>query len=105
MEYINNLKNKIDNSNIIDNSFIQDRLRVTISYSCFERYKSYVMEFMRQGFVFAIYLDDNFDYSSENIKFLELFDKIFIENKKYYYKDMKNNVKIKDRIITIDEVK
>ena len=63
------------------------------------------MEFMRQGFVFAIYLDDNFDYSSENIKFLELFDKIFIENKKYYYKDMKNNVKIKDRIITIDEVK
>lgn len=90
---------------IIDNSFIQDRLRVTISYSCFERYKSYVMEFMRQGFVFAIYLDDNFDYSSENIKFLELFDKIFIENKKYYYKDMKNNVKIKDRIITIDEVK
>ena len=24
MEYINNLKNKIDNSNIIDNSFIYD---------------------------------------------------------------------------------
>lgn len=91
--------------NIIDNTFIQDRLRIVIDYSCFERYKSYVMEFMRQGFVFAIYLDEKFDYSSENIKFLELFDRIFIEKSKYYYKDMKNNGKIRDRIITIDEVK
>lgn len=91
--------------NIIDNTFIQDRLRIVIDYACFERYKSYVMDFMRQGFVFAIYLDDKFDYSSENIKFLELFDRIFIEKSKYYYKDMKNNGKIRDRIITIDEVK
>lgn len=91
--------------NIIDNTFIQDRLRVVVNYSTFERYKSYVMEFMRQGFVFAISLDENFDYSTENIKFLELFDRIFIENGKYYYKDMKNNGKIRDRIITIGEVK
>ena len=63
------------------------------------------MEYMRQGFVFAIYLDEKFDYSSENIKYLELFDKIFMENDKYYYKDMKNNGKIRDRIITIGEVK
>lgn len=90
--------------NIIDNVYIQDKIRSVITYSCFMRYKSYVMEFMRQGFVFAIYLDEDFEYSSENIRFLELFDKIFIENSKYYYKDMKNNVKIGNRIIGISEV-
>jgi hypothetical protein len=63
------------------------------------------MEFMRQGFVFAIQLDDKFDYSTDNIKFLELFYRIFIEKSKYYYKDMKNNGKIRDRIISVDEVK
>ena len=52
-----------------------------------------------------MYLDEKFEYSSDNIKFLELFDRIFIEKNKYYYKDMKNNGKIRDRIISIDEVK
>lgn len=91
--------------NTIDNTYIQDKLRIVITFACFERYKSYVMEFMRQGFVFAISLDENFDYSSENIKFLELFDRIFMKKSKYYYNDMKNNGKIRNRIITIDEVK
>lgn len=90
---------------IIDNTFIQDKLRIVITFSTFERYKSYVMDFMRQGFVFAINLDEKFDYSSDNIKFLELFDRIFIEKNKYYFKDMKNNVKISNRIISVDEVK
>ena len=34
----------------------------------------------------------------------ELFDKIIIDGNKYYYKDMKKRGKIKDRIITVDEV-
>lgn len=91
--------------NIIDNIFVQDRFRVVISYECFVRYKTYVTEFMRNGFIFALYLDDSFDYSSKNIEFLELFDKILLNSSKYYYKDMKNNGKIKDRIVNIDEVK
>ena len=59
---------------------------------------------MRAGFIFAIRLDDSFDYNSENIEFMELFDKIFINSDKYYYKDMKKNVKIKNRIVSVDEV-
>ncbi len=90
--------------NIIDNPFVQDRFRVVVTYKCFTRYKSYVMEYMRLGFVFAIELDESFDYSSSSIEFLELFEKIFIQNDKYYYKDMKNNGKIKDRIVSVDEV-
>jgi len=43
--------------------------------------------------------------SSENIEYLELFDSILLNSSKYYYKDMKKNAKIKNRIINIDEVK
>jgi len=90
---------------IIDNVFMQDRIRSIVTYECFKRYKSYVMELMRKGFVFAIYLDESFDYSSENIEYLELFESILLNSKKYYYKDMKNDGKIKSRIIDVDEVK
>lgn len=91
--------------NIIDNLFIQDRIRIVISYKCFLRYGTYVREYMRKGYFFAIILDDSFDYSSDNIQYLELFEKIFFDFNKYYYKDMKKSVKIKDRIISVDEVK
>lgn len=90
---------------IIDNVFLQDKIRIVITYQCFMRYKSYVREYMRQGFFFAIQLDDSFDYSSDNVEYLELFEKIFIDSSKYYYKDMKNNVKIKNRVVSVDEVK
>lgn len=91
--------------NIVDNVFIQDRIRIVITFECFSKYGSYVREYMRNGFFFAIILDDTFDYCSENIQYLELFEKIFIDFNKYYYKDMKKSVKIKDRIVSIDEVK
>lgn len=91
--------------NIIDNLFVQDRIRIVITYKCFERYGSYIREYMRKGFFFAIILDDSFDYSSENIQYLELFEKIFLDFSKYYYKDMKKSVKIRDRIVSVDEVK
>lgn len=90
---------------IIDSPFVQERFNVVITYKCFMRYKSYVREYMRQGFTFALYLDSSFEYSSENTELLELFNKIFIDSGKYYYKDMKKSVKIKDRIVNIDEVK
>lgn len=90
---------------IVDNPFIQDRVRIIINYKCFVRNKADIMEFIRNGFVFALFLDDSFEFSSDNIEYLELFDKILIKTDKYYYKDMKNNGKIKSRIISVDEVK
>lgn len=91
--------------NIVDSPFVQDRFVLVITYKCFMRYKSYVREYMRKGFAFSLYLDSSFEYTSENTEFLELFKKIFIDPKKYYYKDMKKRAKIKDRIVNIDEVK
>ncbi len=98
-------KNKISSLfSLIDNSYIQDKLRLVVDFHTFSRYKSYVTEYMRQGFIFVIYLDDSFDYSSDNIELLELFEKILLHNDKYYYKDLKKSGKIKNRIISVDEV-
>ena len=98
-------KNKINSLfGLIDNAYVQDKIRVVVDFKTFNRYKTYVTEFMRKGFIFAIYLDDTFDYNSENIEFLELFEKILLHDDKYYYKDLKKNGKIKNRIISVDEV-
>ena len=88
----------------IDSVYIQDKIILVVTYACFKRYKTYVTELMRSGFIIAIKLDDSFDYNSENIEFMELFEKIFINSDKYYYKDMKKNVKIKNRVVSIGEV-
>ena len=90
---------------IIDNVFVQDKIRIVISFACFIRYKSYVMQLMRNGFVFALFLDDSFDYCSDNLLYLETFDKILLYSSKYYYKDMINNGKIGSRVVSIAEVK
>jgi hypothetical protein len=60
---------------------------------------------MRQGFHFALYLDDTFEYCTENLEYLELFENILIQSSKYYYKDMEKNAKINKRIISVNEVK
>lgn len=91
--------------NVIDNQFIVEKLRLVVTYECFVRYRTYILELMRKGFIFAIYLDESFDYSSENIEYLVTFDKILMLNGKYYYKDMLNNGTINSRIIVVDEVK
>ena len=98
-------KIKINNLfSLIDNPYIQDKLRLVVDFKSFAKYRGYVTEYMRQGFIFAVYLDESFDYSSDNIEFLELFEKILLHNDKYYYKDLKKNGKIKSRIISVDEV-
>lgn len=99
-------KNKLNRIvGVIDNPFIQDKVRIVVTFECFMRYKSYILELKRQGFIFVIYLDKSFDYCSDNIEYLEIFDKIIMENGKYYNKDMLKNDKIGDRIIRVDEVK
>jgi hypothetical protein len=89
---------------LIDSPYVQDKLRLVVDFKSFAKYRGYVTEYMRQGFIFAVYLDESFDYSSDNIEFLELFEKILLHNDKYYYKDLKKNGKIKSRIISVDEV-
>ena len=89
----------------IDNNFMLDHIILVINFVCFKRYRIYIMQLMRQGFYFALYLDDTFEYCTENLEYLELFENILIQSSKYYYKDMEKNAKINKRIISVNEVK
>lgn len=91
-------------TSLIDNEYIADKIRLLINFDTFDRFRTYIFELMKQGFVFDIFLDDKFNYSSENIEYLVTFEKIFMLKDKYYYKDMTNNDKIKDRIEIVDGV-
>lgn len=89
---------------VIDNDFMLEKIRLIVDFKCFKRYRTYILELMRAGFAFAIYLDESFDFCSDNIEYLVTFEKIFMEKDKYYYKDMLKDGKIKDRIVIVDGV-
>ncbi len=89
---------------LIDNEFIADKIRLLINFDTFDRFRTYIFELMKKGFIFDIYLDDKFNYSSENIEYLITFEKIFMQKDKYYYKDMTKNGTIKGRIEIVDGV-
>ena len=99
-------KQKKKNSllNIIDNEYIIEHINLVVTFDCFTRYRTYIMELMHDGYQFTLSLDKTFDYSSDNLEYLEVFNNIFMLKDKYYYKDMLNNAKIGKRIIIVDEV-
>ena len=101
VEYIGKLWSMIVWGN---KKYIADKIRLLINFDTFDRFRTYIFELMKQGFVFDIFLDDKFNYSSENIEYLVTFEKIFMLKDKYYYKDMTNNDKIKGRIEIVDGV-
>ncbi len=89
---------------IIDNEYVVDKIRIVINFDTFDRFRTYIFELMKRGFIFDIFLDDKFNYSSDNIEYLVTFEKIFMLKDKYYYKDMTKNGTIKGRIEIVDGV-
>lgn len=89
---------------VIDNDFMLEKIRLIVDFKYFKRYRTYILELMRAGFAFAIYLDETFDFCSDNVEYLVTFEKIFMEKDKYYYKDMLKDGKINDRIVIVGGV-
>lgn len=89
---------------IIDNEFIIEHINLVITFDAFVQNKSNVIELMHKGFQFTVSLDKTFDYCSDNLEYLEIFNNIFMLKDKYYYKDMLKNGKLGKRIIIVDEV-
>ncbi len=89
---------------IIDNDFIIEHINLVITFAAFKLHKNFIIELMHRGFIFTISLDKTFDYCSDNLEYLEMFNNIFMLKDKYYYKDMLNNDKLGKRIIIVDEV-
>ncbi len=89
---------------IIDSEYIIEHIELVITFDCFQKNRDIVLELKHEGYQFTLSLDKSFDYSTDNLEYLEIFDYIFTLKDKYYYKDMVNNAKIGKRIKIVDEV-
>lgn len=88
--------------NSLDNVAVQDKACLKIRHEYFIENKDKVYELMREGFRFAIILDNSFEVNYKNIENLKMF-KFVIVNKdwKQYSEIVKFNDEIKNNIIEI----
>ena len=85
--------------NIINNAAVQDKVNLKITYKEFLENKEIIYELMRNGFRFAIVLDNSFKPQYSNFEKLKTFN-YTIANKdlKYYEKVIANESIIKNLI-------
>jgi hypothetical protein len=85
--------------NIISNSAIQDKLNLKIKYKEFLENKEQIYNLMRDGYRFAIVLDNSFEMNIQNIEKLSMFNFIIVsKNLENYEELMKYEDKIKNMI-------
>ena len=84
--------------NIINNLATQDKICLKLRHENFLKKKNEVYELMREGYRFALIIDNSFEVSYKNLEMLKMFKYIIIdkESKKYSemmeYKDSLENV-------------
>lgn len=85
---------------VIDNSAIQDKVFLKIYYQDFEDNKEIIYSLMKEGFRFAIIIDDNFKPILMNLKKLSVFKYMLVpEQSKNYEKIKENEGKLINTII------
>lgn len=87
--------------NIIDNPAAQDKICLKINYKGFSENKDEVYELMRQGFKFAILVDDTMDTSFATMEKLNAFSYILISKNLKYYNEIMEDKVILNNIIEI----
>lgn len=87
---------------IIDNAIIQDKLCLKIRYEYFIENKEAVYELMREGYRFAIILDNSFEANYKNMENLKMFKYVILNKEsKQYGQVMQFNEEVKNNIIEI----
>lgn len=85
---------------VIDNAAIQDKIFLKIYYQDFEENKELIYSLIKQGYRFAIIIDDSFKPTLMNIKKLSIFEFLLVpEQCKNYEKIKENENKIINTII------
>ena len=88
--------------NIIDNAVIQDKLCLKIRHEHFIENKEAVYELMREGYRFAIILDNSFEANYKNMENLKMFKYVLLnKDSKQYGQVMQFNKEVKNNIIEI----
>ena len=88
---------------IINNSAIQDKVFLKINYKDFEENKYLIYSLMKDGFRFAIIINDDFEFSMINIKKLSIFSYLLVLEHSKNYEKIKNISQELDNIIIYDK--
>lgn len=84
--------------NIINNIGIQDKICLKIKYEDFKNKKQEIYDLMRDGYRFAVIIDNSFEVNNKNVEILQMFKFVILNKqiKKYDefapYKDSLQNV-------------
>lgn len=87
--------------NIINNSAIQDKINLKITYKEFLKNKEQVYELMREGFRFAVILDNYFEPEYANFKKLNVFNYTIVSKQLDSYEQVLLNEEIVNNLIKI----
>ena len=88
--------------NIIDNAVVQDKISLKIRNEYYLENKEKVYELMREGFRFAIILDNSFEINYKNMENLKMFKYVLLnKDSKHYSQIMKLNENVNNNIIEI----
>ena len=88
--------------NVIDNSAIQDKISLKVRYEYYLENKEKIYELMREGYRFAIILDNSFEVEYKNMENLKMFKYVLLNREsKHYSKIMKLNEYVNNNIIEI----
>ena len=78
---------------VLNNAAIQDKVFLKILYSDFEENKEYIYDLIKDGFRFAIIIDDTFSPSKTNYKKLSVFKYLLVPGNSKNYEDVRENEK------------
>lgn len=87
--------------NVINNSAVQDKVNLKITYKEFLQNKDNIYELMRDGFKFAVILDNSFEPEYANFERLNAFYYTIASRKLDYYDKVITNESIIKRLIKI----
>ena len=92
LEKSNKLKQSL---RVINNQAIQEKIIIKVNYKDYEDNKELFNDLIKDGFKFAIIIDDSFEANMINLKKLNIFDYLLVSEKSENYYDIKyyeNNI-------------
>ena len=87
---------------IINDPAIQDKIKIKIKYRDFIIHREEIYELMKNGYKFAVIIDDSFIISKEHIKKLAIFNYIIVSKKLEYFDEFQENAEGLENLI-VDE--
>lgn len=87
---------------IINDSSIQEKIKIKIKYRDFIIHREEIYELMKNGYKFAVIIDDSFIISKEHIRKLEIFEFVIVSKKLKYFEEFQENAEGLENLI-IDE--